>query len=77
MNQNPETFGNEYPHKTAYGFNQGDELFTACDNGTQFGPSSESHLANTLLHPTSKAIWKLYWGMCHAGNTKTESWEGS
>lgn len=64
------------PTKQPYGFNWRDELFTASDNGTQFGLSSESHLANTLLHPTSKAIWKLYWGMCHPGDTKPANCEG-
>lgn len=62
------------PTEQPYGFNEGDQLFTS-DNGTQFGLSSESHLANTLLHPTSKAIWNLYWGMCHPGNRNSEgSW---
>lgn len=61
------------PTEQPYGFNEGDQLFTS-DNGTQFGLSSESHLANTLLHPTSKAIWNLYWGMCHPGNRNRKLW---
>lgn len=43
---------------------KGDQLFTASDNGTQFGLSSESHLANTLLHPQLQKPSGNYTGAC-------------